>query len=55
VRIEHVFLTHFHADFVAGHLELKERTGAAIHLGARAEREYRSCRRATAIRSRSAP
>ncbi|HZE89589.1 MAG TPA: MBL fold metallo-hydrolase [Verrucomicrobiae bacterium] len=40
VRIEHVFLTHFHADFVAGHLELKERTGAAIHLGARAEAEY---------------
>jgi hydroxyacylglutathione hydrolase len=39
-RIDHVFLTHFHADFVAGHLELRERTGAAIHLGARAEAEY---------------
>ena len=36
-RIEHVFLTHFHADFVAGHLELRERSGAVIHLGARAE------------------
>jgi hydroxyacylglutathione hydrolase len=39
-RIEHVFLTHFHADFVAGHLELRERAGATIHLGARASAEY---------------
>ena len=36
-RIGHVFLTHFHADFVAGHLELRERAGATIHLGALAE------------------
>ena len=36
----HVFLTHLHADFVAGHLELRERAGAVIHLGARAEAEY---------------
>jgi glyoxylase-like metal-dependent hydrolase (beta-lactamase superfamily II) len=40
LRIEHVFLTHFHADFVAGHLELRERTGARIHLGARAQADY---------------
>ncbi len=39
-RIEHVFLTHFHADFVAGHVELRERAGAKIHLGARASAEY---------------
>jgi glyoxylase-like metal-dependent hydrolase (beta-lactamase superfamily II)/rhodanese-related sulfurtransferase len=39
-RVAHVFLTHFHADFVAGHLELRERAGATIHLGARAEAEY---------------
>lgn len=39
-RIEHVYLTHFHADFLAGHLELRERTGAKIHLGARAEAEF---------------
>jgi glyoxylase-like metal-dependent hydrolase (beta-lactamase superfamily II) len=39
-RIEHVFLTHLHADFLAGHLELRERTGATIHLGARAQAEY---------------
>lgn len=40
LRIEHVFLTHFHADFVAGHLELRERTGATIFLGARARAQY---------------
>ena len=39
-RIGHVFLTHFHADFVAGHLELRERAGARIRLGARARAEY---------------
>lgn len=38
--IRHVFLTHFHADFVAGHLELRDRCGASIHLGARAQAEY---------------
>ncbi len=41
VRIRHVLLTHFHADFVAGHLELRDRVGAAIYLGARGEAEYR--------------
>jgi hydroxyacylglutathione hydrolase len=40
LRIEHVVLTHFHADFVAGHLELRERTAATIHLGAAAKAEY---------------
>jgi glyoxylase-like metal-dependent hydrolase (beta-lactamase superfamily II)/rhodanese-related sulfurtransferase len=38
--IRHVFLTHFHADFIAGHLELRDRTSATIHLGARAAAEY---------------
>lgn len=40
LRIRHVFLTHFHADFVAGHLELRDRCGATIHLGSRAKAEY---------------
>jgi hydroxyacylglutathione hydrolase len=40
LAIRHVFLTHFHADFIAGHLELRNKTGAAIHLGAKAEAEY---------------
>jgi glyoxylase-like metal-dependent hydrolase (beta-lactamase superfamily II)/rhodanese-related sulfurtransferase len=39
-QIKHVILTHFHADFVAGHIELRDRAGATIYLGARAEAEY---------------
>jgi glyoxylase-like metal-dependent hydrolase (beta-lactamase superfamily II)/rhodanese-related sulfurtransferase len=39
-RIGHVFLTHFHADFVAGHLELRDRAGSTVHLGSRASAEY---------------
>ncbi len=40
LTIEAVFLSHFHADFLAGHLELRDRVGAAIYLGARAQAEY---------------
>ncbi len=40
LTIKHVMLTHFHADFVAGHLELRDRCGAQIHLGARAKADY---------------
>jgi hydroxyacylglutathione hydrolase len=40
LQIRHVFLTHFHADFVAGHLELRDRCQATIHLGSRAQAEY---------------
>src|SRR3954468_23846771 len=40
LRIEHVILTHLHADFIAGHLELRDRVGARIYLGARAKAEY---------------
>jgi hydroxyacylglutathione hydrolase len=35
-----VILTHFHADFVAGHLELAAATGAWIGLGDRAKAEF---------------
>ena len=38
--IKHVFLTHFHADFLAGHIELRDKAGATIHLGSRAETEF---------------
>jgi glyoxylase-like metal-dependent hydrolase (beta-lactamase superfamily II)/rhodanese-related sulfurtransferase len=41
LQIRHVFLSHFHADFVAGHLELRDSCGAKIHLGARAKAEYK--------------
>ena len=40
LEIRHVLLTHFHADFLAGHIELEQRTGAKIHLGAAARAEY---------------
>jgi hydroxyacylglutathione hydrolase len=40
LRIAHVLLTHFHADFIAGHVELRDRTGATIYLGAAATAEY---------------
>ena len=36
LTIEHIFETHLHADFVSGHKELAERTGATIHIGAKA-------------------
>jgi hydroxyacylglutathione hydrolase len=40
LRITYVFLTHFHADFIAGHLELRDRVGATICLGRKAIAEY---------------
>jgi glyoxylase-like metal-dependent hydrolase (beta-lactamase superfamily II)/rhodanese-related sulfurtransferase len=33
LKIEHIIETHLHADFVSGHRELAERTGARIYLG----------------------
>lgn len=33
VKIKYIFETHFHADFVSGHLELSQRTGAPIIYG----------------------
>lgn len=39
-RIKYVFLTHFHADFLAGHIELRDRAGAKICLGERAQAEF---------------
>jgi len=33
VEIRHIIETHLHADFVSGHHELAERTGARIYLG----------------------
>jgi len=39
-KIRHVLLTHFHADFLAGHLELVARTGATLYLGAAAKADF---------------
>jgi glyoxylase-like metal-dependent hydrolase (beta-lactamase superfamily II)/rhodanese-related sulfurtransferase len=36
LKIKHIFETHLHADFVSGHIELAERTGARIYIGAEA-------------------
>lgn len=33
VKIKYVFETHFHADFVSGHIDLAEKTGAQIVFG----------------------
>lgn len=40
VSIKYVFETHFHADFVSGHLDLAARTGAAIVFGPTAEPKF---------------
>ena len=40
LRIERVLETHFHADFLSGHLELAEATGAAISYGDQAVADF---------------
>lgn len=37
VKIKYIFETHFHADFVSGHLELAKKTGAPIVYGPNTE------------------
>lgn len=39
--IKYVFLTHFHADFVSGHLDLAKKTGAQIVYGPTAKPSYK--------------
>lgn len=39
-KIKYVFLTHFHADFVSGQVDLAKETGATIVFGPNAEAEY---------------
>jgi hydroxyacylglutathione hydrolase len=38
--LRYVFLTHFHADFLAGHIELRNQAGARICMGRRAQAEF---------------
>ena len=40
VEIKYIFETHFHADFVSGHVDLAKKTGAKIIYGPTAETEY---------------
>lgn len=39
-KLKYIFETHFHADFVSGHLDLAKRTGATIVFGPDAKPEY---------------
>ena len=39
-KIKYVFETHFHADFVSGHVDLANKTGATIVFGPGAETSY---------------
>ncbi|MFY0652978.1 MAG: MBL fold metallo-hydrolase [Cyclobacteriaceae bacterium] len=39
-KIKYIFETHFHADFVSGHVDLAEKTGAEIVYGPGAKTEY---------------
>jgi glyoxylase-like metal-dependent hydrolase (beta-lactamase superfamily II)/rhodanese-related sulfurtransferase len=39
-KLKYIFETHFHADFVSGHLDLAKATGATIVYGPMAETEY---------------
>ena len=39
-KIKYIFETHFHADFVSGHVDLAKKTGATIVYGPGAETTY---------------
>ena len=40
VKLKYVFETHFHADFVSGHVDLAKKTGAMIVYGPEAHPDY---------------
>ena len=40
VKLKYIFETHFHADFVSGHLDLARKTGASIVYGPNASPEF---------------
>ncbi|OJJ19548.1 MBL fold metallo-hydrolase [marine bacterium AO1-C] len=41
VKLKYIFETHFHADFVSGHVDLAHKTGATIVYGPNAETTYK--------------
>lgn len=41
-KIKYVFETHFHADFVSGHLDLSNKTGAEIIYGPTAKPDFKA-------------
>ncbi|MEY3398302.1 MAG: hypothetical protein RL220_896 [Bacteroidota bacterium] len=40
VKLKYIFETHFHADFVSGHLDLSKKTGAPIVYGPTAQAQF---------------
>lgn len=40
VKLKYIFETHFHADFVSGHVDLSKKTGAPIIYGPTAAPEF---------------
>ncbi|TDG35556.1 MBL fold metallo-hydrolase [Pedobacter changchengzhani] len=42
VKLKYIFETHFHADFVSGHVDLSKKTGASIVYGPTATPEFES-------------
>jgi glyoxylase-like metal-dependent hydrolase (beta-lactamase superfamily II)/rhodanese-related sulfurtransferase len=40
VKLKYIFETHFHADFVSGHLDLSKKTGASIVYGPNAKPDF---------------
>ena len=40
-KLKYIFETHFHADFVSGHLDLAKKTGATIVYGPNATTEFK--------------
>jgi len=40
VKLKYIFETHFHADFVSGHVDLSKKTGAAIVYGPTAQPDF---------------
>ena len=41
VTLKYIFITHFHADFVSGHVDLADKTGAKIIFGPNATAEFK--------------
>ena len=41
MKIKYIFETHFHADFVSGHVDLAKKTGAKIIYGPTAQTDYK--------------
>ena len=41
VKLKYIFETHFHADFVSGHIDLSKKTNAPIVYGPTAKPEFK--------------